>query len=170
VGECPAKAIVLRKPQEQRHIAEELEHTLKLAAESKLRPLIIGFCCQYGLFGTGILAGLWREARAGVWIVSVPCIAKVETEHLLRSMEMGADGVFVAGCGEQCAREDTAKYARQRVNKVRDVLKQIDMEPERARAFTMENGSADAAQEIDGFIEQIGKFYLADTIKQEVKK
>lgn len=170
VGECPAKAIALRKPREHYRISDELEHTLNLALKSKLRPLIVGLCCQYGLFGTGILAGLWREANAGVWIVSVPCIAKVETEHLLHSMEMGVDGIFVAGCGEQCAREDTARWAKHRVEKVKGVLKHIGLEPERIRIFTMENGSSNPAKDIDEFIEQIGKLYLADIIREEVKK
>jgi NADPH-dependent glutamate synthase beta subunit-like oxidoreductase/coenzyme F420-reducing hydrogenase delta subunit len=170
VGECPARAIVMRKPNEQRYIAEELEHTLKSALESKLKPMIIGFCCQYGLFGTGALAGLWREASAGVWIIPVLCIAKVETEHLLYSLEKGADGVFVAGCGEQCARENTAAWVHKRIDRVREVLTQIGQEPERVQAFTMENGSSNPGKDIDMFIERIGKLYLADAIREEVKK
>ena len=35
VAECPAKVIVLRKPQDRRHIDEELDHVLKSATQSK---------------------------------------------------------------------------------------------------------------------------------------
>ncbi len=170
VAECPAKAIVLRKPQDRRHIDEELNHVLKSAAQSKFKPLIFGFCCQYGLYGTGALASLWRKAKAGIWIVPVLCVAKIETEHLLRAFEMGAEGVFIAGCGqEQCAREDTAFWALQRVEKARKILQQIGLEPQRLQAFNLYPSDEDPANALDEFTEQIGELYLASAIKQEVK-
>ncbi len=169
VAECPAKAIVLRKPYDRRHITEELEHTLKSASESKSEPFIVGFCCQYGLFGTGTLAGLWREAKAGTWIVPVLCVAKVEGEHILRAFEMGAEGVFIAGCGEQCSRENTASWVDQRVAKVRKTLVQIGLEPERLQAFVPSTTNEDPTKKLDKFAERIGALYLASVIMQEVK-
>ena len=169
VAECPAKAIVLRKPYDRRQIAEELDHTLKSAVESKSRPFIVGFCCQYGLFGTGVLASLWREAKAGIWIIPVLCVARVETDHMLRPFEMGADGVFVAGCGEQCARENTASWVSQRVEKVRKTLLQVSLEPERIQSFMLDDANGDTGAELDRFIAQISALYLASTIKQEGK-
>jgi formate dehydrogenase beta subunit len=169
VAECPAKAIVLRKPYDRRHIDEELEHALKSAAESKSKPLIIGFCCQYGLFGTGTLASLWREGKAGIWIVPVLCVAKLEGGHILRAFEMGAEGVFIAGCGEQCSRENTAFWVLQRVEGVRRVLSQIGLEPERLQTFNLRTAEEDTAEALDNFTEQIGGLCLASAIKQEVK-
>ncbi|MCL0078161.1 FAD-dependent oxidoreductase [Dehalococcoidia bacterium] len=169
VAECPAKVIVLRKPHDRRRVTEELEHILKTAAGSKLKPLIVGFCCQYGLFGTGTLASLWRGARAGVWIVPVLCVATVEAEHLLRALEIGAEGVFVAGCGDGCARENTASWIRQRVEKVRKILVQIGLQPERLQTFVSGTLSEDPAQGMDNFIEQVGGLYLASVMMQEVK-
>ena len=170
VVECPAKAIVLRKPYDRRQITEELNHILKSAAESNLKPLIIGFCCQYGLFGTGALASLWRKTGAGVWVVPVLCVAKVEADHMLRAFEMGAEGVFIAGCGEQCARENTADWVRRRVERVRKTLREIGVEPERVQAFVSETADADIAQQMDKFSERIGNLYLASIIMQEVKR
>jgi len=169
VAECPAKAIVLRRPYDRRHITEELDHILKSVAQSNLKPLIIGFCCQYGLFGTGTLASLWRGPKAGTWLVPVLCIAKVEANHILRAFEMGAEGVFIAGCGEQCARENTAFWVRERVEKVRRTLVQIGLEPERLQAFILSTTNEDPAMGIDSFIEQVGELYLASVIMQEVK-
>lgn len=169
VAECPAKAIVLRNPREIRHITEELDHVYKSAAETKSKPFIVGFCCQYGLFGTGTLSSLWRGAKAGVWIVPVLCIAKVETEHLLRAFEMGAEGVFIAGCGEQCARENTTLQVMQRVEKVQKVLTAIGIEPERLKLFVPGTGDIDPAEELNEALEQISGFYLESLIKQEVK-
>jgi len=169
VAECPAKAIVLRKPYDRRQITEELEHVLTSASQTKFKPLIIGFCCQYGLFGTGTLASLWRGAKAGIWIVPVPCVAKVEVTHMLRAYEMGAEGVFIAGCGEQCARENTAFWVQQRVEKVRQALVQIGLEPERLQAFISGVNIEDPAIELDKFTERIGNLYLASIIIREVK-
>ncbi len=169
VAECPAKAIVLRKPYDRRHIDEELEHALKSAAESKSKPLIIGFCCQYGLFGTGALAGMWREGKAGIWIVPVLCVAKLEEEHMLRAFEMGAEGVFIAGCGEQCSRENTAFWVLQRVEGVKRALSQIGLESERLQTFNLRAAEGDTAEALDNFTEQIGRLCLASVIKQEVK-
>jgi len=130
---------------------------------------MVGFCCQYGLFGTGTLASLWREARAGVWMVPVLCVAKVEAEHMLRAFEMGAEGVFVAGCGEQCARENTAVWVSQRVAKVRKTLVQLGLEAERLQTFFPDATDKDPAKELDRFVEQIGGLYLTSVIMQEVK-
>jgi len=170
VAECPAKAIVLRRPFERRRVDEELDHVLKSAVQAKSRNTIIGFCCQYGLYGTGSLAGLWREAKAGIWIVPVLCTAKVETHHMLRAFEAGAEGVFIAGCGEQCARENTDFWLRQRVEKVRRVLPQIGLEPERIKVFesTSSNGG-DATAELDEFADRIGTLYIASILMQEVQ-
>ncbi len=151
-------------------VAEELEHVLESARETRSRPFIVGFCCQYGLYGTGRLARLWREARAGIWIVPVLCIAKVESEYILRALEKGADGVFLAGCGEQCSREDTDIWARQKVEKARKILKGIGLEPERVQVFTVDSVDGDYGAQLDKFVTLIGSLYLASTIGEEVKK
>jgi len=169
VAECPAKAIVLRKPYDRRHIEAELEHVLKSAAELKSRTLIVGFCCQYGLFGTGALASLWREGKAGIWIVPVLCVAKLEERHLLRAFEMGAEGVFIAGCGDQCSRENTAFWVLQRVDRTRRALSQIGLEPERLQTFNLRSAEEDVAEALDNFTQQIAGLCLASIVEQEVK-
>jgi len=169
VAECPAKAIVLRKPFDRRQVTEELSHIVKSADESKTKPLIIGFCCQYGLFGTGTLARLWRGAKAGVSIVPVLCVAKVEEEHILSAFETGAEGVFIAGCGVQCARENTTYWVQQRVEKVRKVLAQIGLEPERLRVFALGTTTENPAEELDKFVEEIGAICLTSALMGEVK-
>jgi formate dehydrogenase beta subunit len=168
VAECPANSIVLRKPHDRRQIDEELDHVLRSAAQSNLKPLIVGFCCQYGLFGSGTLASLWRGAKASTSIVPVPCAAKVEPNHILRAFELGAEGVFVAACGEQCGRENTAFWVGQRIEKVRKTLGQIGLQPERLQAFVLPT-AGNAAEELDKFVEQIGGLYLASVITQEVR-
>ena len=88
---------------------------------------------------------------------------------MLRAFEMGAEGVFIAGCGEQCARENTASWVRQRIERVRKILVQVGLEPERLQDFVSGATSEDPAEAIDSFIEQVGGLYLASVIMQEVK-
>jgi coenzyme F420-reducing hydrogenase delta subunit/NAD-dependent dihydropyrimidine dehydrogenase PreA subunit len=168
VAQCPARAIVLRKPQDRRHITEELDHALRALAPSSVKPLIVGFCCQYGLFGTGALAGLWKEARAGVHIVPVLCVAKVEDEHLLRAFELGAEGVFVAGCGDQCARENTALWVHQRVEKVRKALAQLGLEPGRLQTFHLRGKDEDPVKELENFTQQIAGLRWMSAVQEEM--
>ncbi len=169
VAECPANAVVLRKPRDRRHIVEELDHISRSAEQSGAQPLIIGFGCQYGLFGTGALASLWREAKAGIWMVPVLCVATVEPEHMMRAFELGAEGVFVAGCGEQCSRDNTAFWMLQRVEKVRRALKQLHMEPERVQAFNLRDSDTDPATAMDQFTARIGQLRLASALELEVR-
>ena len=88
---------------------------------------------------------------------------------MLRAFEMGAEGVFIAGCGKQCARENTTYWVQQRVEKVRRVLVPIGLEPERLQAFALGTTAEDPTEELDKFVEQIGALCLASVIMQEVK-
>jgi coenzyme F420-reducing hydrogenase delta subunit/thioredoxin reductase/Pyruvate/2-oxoacid:ferredoxin oxidoreductase delta subunit len=169
VAECPAKAIVMRRPNSYLHINEELEHAIRSFSKTEFKPSIIGFCCQYGLFGSGALAELWRGARAGVWIVPVLCVAKIDPSHILRAFEVGAEGVFIAGCGEQCAREDTNLWIGQRSAKVRKALEQIGLEQERLAVFNNTSDNEELAAKLDEFTETISRLYLASVIMQEVQ-
>ncbi|MFW6118672.1 MAG: hydrogenase iron-sulfur subunit, partial [Chloroflexota bacterium] len=83
--------------------------------------------------------------------------------------EMGAEGVFIAGCGEQCSRENTAFWVFQRVERIRRALTQIGLEPQRLQAFNLSATEGDMAEALDNFTEQIGGICLASVIKQEVK-
>ena len=169
VIECPAEAIVLRKPYDRSHINEALDHALKSASETKSSPLIIGFCCQYGLYGTGLLSGFWRQAKAGVQIVPVLCVAKVEAHHMLHALEMGAQGVFVAGCGEMCAREKTSFWVEQQIEKVKKVLVQLKLGEDRLQFFDPSTMEEEPVAALDMFTEHIGGLYLESLLKQEVK-
>jgi len=88
---------------------------------------------------------------------------------MLSAFETGAEGVFIAGCGNQCARENTTYWIQQRVEKVRKVLAAIGLEPERLQTFALDATVDDPAEELDRFIEKIGALRLTSVLKQEVK-
>jgi coenzyme F420-reducing hydrogenase delta subunit len=88
---------------------------------------------------------------------------------MLRAFEMGAEGVFIAGCGEQCSRENTAFWVLQRVEKVRRALSEIGLEPNRLQTFNLRESEEDTAEALENFIGLIGELCLASAMKQEVK-
>ncbi|HSW58432.1 MAG TPA: FAD-dependent oxidoreductase [Dehalococcoidales bacterium] len=169
-AQCPAKAISLRKPYFRRTIEDELEHIGRTKNANNLKPLIIGFCCQYGLFGTGILSALWRSTKAGIAFVPALCVASVEADHLLRAFEIGAEGVFIAGCGDECARQNTTFWVNDQIKRVQKVLKEVGLENNRLQFYAPQNKTENPADWLDGFANQIGSLYLNSLIKEETRR
>jgi coenzyme F420-reducing hydrogenase delta subunit len=61
-------------------------------------PKLVAFCCHYCAYSAADLAGSMRlEYPANVRIVKLMCTGRVDTLHLLRAFEDGADAAFVAG-------------------------------------------------------------------------
>lgn len=61
-------------------------------------PKVIAFCCHYCAYSAADLAGSMRlEYSPNVRIVKLMCTGKIDTIHLLKAFEHGADAVFVAG-------------------------------------------------------------------------
>jgi len=164
VSECPARAIFLRKPSDRRQIETEL-YELKNSILQKGWPLIVGFCCQYGLFGTGSLSSFYRHPKTGIHIIPVLCIGKIEVEHMIRPFELNAQGVFIAGCGEkQCARDNTEIFARRKAEKAKEIISYLGFEKERIEVFS--STEKDMERRLDQFIEKISEMMLSRTLKE----
>ncbi len=96
-----------------------------------------------------------------VKIIQVPCTGRVDIIHLLRAIEDGADGVYVAGCLEgECHFINGNLKTRKKVEYVKKVLEQIGMEPERVEMFNLSSamGSrfAEIAREMTEKIRNLG--------------
>lgn len=76
-----------------------------------------------------------------VKIIQVPCSGRVDILHLLRAIEDGADAVYVAGCLEgECHYISGNLKAKKRVQYVKKVLEELDMEPGRVEMFNLSAG------------------------------
>ena len=61
-------------------------------------PSILAFACHYCAFAAADLAGVMRLSYpANVKIIRLPCTGKLDAYYVLRALERGIDGVFVAG-------------------------------------------------------------------------
>lgn len=86
---------------------------------------------------------------SNIRIVKVPCTGRVAIIHLMRAIEKGADGVFVAGCIEgDCHYQVGNIRARRRVAYVQNMLKSIGMEPERVAMYNLSSGEGPRFAEI----------------------
>jgi len=81
--------------------------------------------------------------------------------HLLRAIEDGADGVYVAGCLEgECHFLTGNVKAKKKVQYVKNVLEEIGVEPERVEMFNLSSGEgprfAEIAKEMVERIKELG--------------
>lgn len=61
-------------------------------------PNILAFACHYCAFAAADLAGVMRLSYpTSIKIIRLPCTGKLDRYYVLRALERGIDGVFVAG-------------------------------------------------------------------------
>ena len=80
---------------------------------------------------------------SNVKIIKLPCTGKVDLIHLLRSFEMGDDGVCVVGCMEGACQYTSGNIrARKRVEEAQRILESIKIGGERAQMFNLSSSEA----------------------------
>jgi coenzyme F420-reducing hydrogenase delta subunit len=109
-------------------------------------PLILAFCCHYCAYAAADLAGSMRlQYPDNVRVLRLPCTGKVEVDHILAAFERGVDGVMVAGCLEGgCHFLEGNLRARKRVERAKQFLGEIGLEPERLEMYNL--SSAEGAR------------------------
>lgn len=109
-------------------------------------PLILAFCCHYCAYAAADLAGSMRlQYPQNVRVLRLPCTGKIEVNYILTAFEGGADGVIVAGCLEGgCHFLEGNLRARRRVQRAKELLGEIGLEPDRLEMFNL--SSAEGAR------------------------
>ncbi len=126
----------------------------------EFEPVIVAFCCHYCAYTAADMAGSMRlPYPSNVKIIRVPCSGKVGAIHVMRALQKGADGVYIAGCleGDCHFKEGNVKAAR-RIQYVKKLLYEIGIEEERVEMVTMSAGMGErfARTAID-FTEKVRK-------------
>lgn len=123
-------------------------------------PIVVAFCCHYCAYTAADMAGTMRICYPpNVKIIRVPCTGKVDAIHIMKALEKGADGVYVAGCLEgDCHFKDGNTKAARRVAYVQKLLDDIGVGGERVEMITMSAGMGPRfAQTATDFTEKIRK-------------
>ncbi|THB76409.1 MAG: hydrogenase iron-sulfur subunit [Desulfobulbaceae bacterium] len=125
-------------------------------------PVIVAFCCHYCAYTAADMAGSKRLFYpSNVKIIRVPCSGKVDSLHIIKAFEKGADGVYVAGCLEgDCHFKNGNDKAAKKVAHMSKYLEEIGIEPERLEMVRMSAGMgerfAQVASEITDKIRKLG--------------
>lgn len=91
--------------------------------------------------------------------------------HILRALEDGADGVYVAGCLEgECHFQTGNLKAKKRVQYVKGLLRDLGIEPERVEMYNMSASQGprfvEVAKEMVERIEKLGPSILKEKEKK----
>jgi len=135
-------------------------------------PKVLGFLCQWCFYNGADLAGAMRlQYPPNIRIIQVPCTGKIDILHLLQAFEAGADTVFVSGCHEgDCHYLAGNFYARKRVDRLKTILQEVGLEPERLEMFHVSASAgpqfAAVAQEMTARAYRLGP----NPVKREIRE
>jgi F420-non-reducing hydrogenase iron-sulfur subunit len=126
------------------------------------KPVILAFCCHYCAYAAADMAGSMRlQYPSNVRVLRFPCTGKIEENHILAAFEQGVDGVLVAGCLEGgCHFLEGNLRARKRVERVKRILEEVGLEPQRLEMFNLSSAEgprfAQIVKEMSDRIEPLG--------------
>ena len=125
-------------------------------------PEITVFTCIYCGYMAADTAGALHETYpANIKLIRLPCTGKTDIQYLLDAFENGADGVYVVGCSlGNCHHERGNERGKARVDRAKDLLAEMGIEPERLDMFFLSGGMgatfASIAHEMTARITQLG--------------
>ncbi len=97
------------------------------------QPRIVGCLCNWCSYAGADLAGTSRISYpANIRVIRLPCSGRVDPMLIVKSFELGADGVLVAGCHPgECHYLEGNYHARRRFALLRSLLDYLGIEKER---------------------------------------
>jgi heterodisulfide reductase subunit D len=126
--------------------------------DKRFEPNIIAFCCNWCSYAGADLAGVSRmQYPPNARIIRVMCSGRVEPYFVLKALELGADGVLVAGCHiGDCHYISGNEEAEKRMALTKDVLDILGVGRDRMRLEWISASEGQKfAQTMKDFTEQI---------------
>jgi F420-non-reducing hydrogenase iron-sulfur subunit len=96
-------------------------------------PKIVTFVCNWCSSASGDLVGPIRTPYRGIpRVMRVLCTGRIQADDILAALEMGSDGVLIAGCEDlECNYRTGNMIAKRRVRFVKSLLKHSGFSEER---------------------------------------
>jgi len=119
VSVCPTNAIEMNID-----TSEKILKPIEVISKFKKRPKIIAFCCNSCGYAAADDAGYKKLFyNPNIFIVRVPCTGRVDTNFILKSFELGFDGVMIIGCRKgACRYIDGIEKVQKKVNILKNIL------------------------------------------------
>jgi coenzyme F420-reducing hydrogenase delta subunit len=127
-----------------------------------MKPKLVAFCCKYCAYAAADLAGVLRMPYPPeIRILQIPCSGRIDVLEVLLAFEHGADAIMVAGCLEgDCHFQSGNIAARSRVERIKQIVEDVGIEPDRIEMFNMSSAMgkqfAEAASLMSERIESLG--------------
>ena len=134
----------------------------KEKTKEEFEPKIIAFLCSWCSYAGADLAGVSRlQYPPNIRIVKVPCSGRINPFYILKSLQQGADGVWVSGCHPGDCHYLTGNYfARRRFTILKRLLEYIGIEEGRLHFSWVSAGEgqkfADMAKEVTESVRKLG--------------
>ena len=139
IATCPSGVIYQKygfevSPSE---LKEKITDFLKIS-EKKL----IVFCCNWSLFPGLQMSESTTLIKTSYGIIVTMCSGRINPELVLHAFKQGAWGVMISGCPpDECEHEGNYK-ARRKMLLLKNLLKQINIDPERLRMQWFSRGES----------------------------
>lgn len=136
MGICPAVAIEFRSDYIENAAAQIEPVAKEIAAGNNGKMKLLVLSCGYGEYSAPEFTEKYIENKnPGLGVVRFPCVSKIDTLHILKAFEAGVDGVLITGCKEEenedCPFHDSSFWGEKRMQRAREVLKELGIEPGR---------------------------------------
>ncbi|MBS7287362.1 MAG: hydrogenase iron-sulfur subunit [Candidatus Freyarchaeota archaeon] len=118
-------------------------------------PKILGIFCNWCSYAGADMAGTSRmQYPPNVRIIRVLCSGRVDPQFVLKALELGADGVLVAGCHHGDCHYVKGNYrAERRIALLKRMLQQLSIEPERLMLkWISASEGAELVQTVEEFV------------------
>jgi heterodisulfide reductase subunit A-like polyferredoxin/coenzyme F420-reducing hydrogenase delta subunit len=155
---CPQNTLELRL-----HSFDEILSDVEATAETDMKQRIVAFVCAEGGYSTLKAAGMNQLKYPPVVPILVPCLGSVSEIHVLRAMDVGADGVVLLGCGaDKCMHEKGFAQGSKSASFSKKVLGAFGIGKERVRMLSTDGTNPDKfVKQINEFSEKVGALEIS---------
>ena len=141
LGACPVRVISFENYSVDT-VGQQIK-TVDMPDEFDEKPRILILACENDAYPALDMAAHNRiEYNAFVRVIPIRCLGSVNLIWVTDALNAGFDGIMLMGCKKgddyQCHFVTGSELAFERMSKIDDTLEQLQLEPERVRAFEVE--------------------------------
>jgi heterodisulfide reductase subunit A-like polyferredoxin/coenzyme F420-reducing hydrogenase delta subunit len=161
---CPQSTLELRL-----HSFDEILSDVDATADASMKQRIVAFTCTEGGYSTLKAAGMNQLKYPPIVPILVPCLGSVSEIHILRAMDVGADGVVLLGCGaDKCMYEKGFAQGSKSASFSKKVLGAFGIGQERVRMLPSDGANPEKfVKQINEFSEKLGGLEISPLIKKK---